>query len=53
VLRDRLEARHISGVGKRIQADDLIGLVMLHPELDEVAADESGRSRYKHPTHRE
>ena len=53
VLGDRLQTRHVSGVGKRVQADDFIGRVLLHPELDEVAADEAGRACYKHSTHRE
>ena len=52
VLCQRLEARQVTGVRERIQADHLVIGMMLRPELDEVAADETGGSRYKHPTHR-
>src|SRR5205814_8034920 len=52
VLRHRFEARQVAGVGEGIEADDLVGRMMLRPELDEIAADESGGSCYKDLTHR-
>src|SRR3954466_6104721 len=51
VCGDRLETGHVTGVRKRIQPHDLVGRMMLDPELDEIAADESGRACYEHPTH--
>jgi hypothetical protein len=51
VLRDRLEAREISRVGQRIESDNRVSRMLLGPELNEVAADESSGSRDEYPTH--
>src|SRR3984893_1211710 len=53
VVRERLEVRQIAGVRQRVESHDRIAPMMLGPEMDEVGADESGRTRYQHPTHRD
>src|SRR6185437_15793577 len=52
ILCEWLEARKVTGIRQSVQSDDLVIWMVLRPELDEVAADKTGRSRYKYPTHR-
>src|ERR1700682_5344036 len=52
VVREGLEIRQIAGVRQRVESHDRVASMMLGPEMDEVGADESGRTRYQHPTHR-
>src|SRR5687768_4719732 len=51
VVGDGLEARKIPRVRKRIQAYDRIAGMMLDPVMNEVRADEAGRSRDEQSTH--
>src|ERR1700681_650136 len=53
VVREWLEIRQIAGVRERVESHDHVARMMLGPEMDEVGADESGRARYQHPTHRD
>src|SRR6266480_3568412 len=46
-----LETRQIAGIGQSVQPDDLVAWMMLRPELDKVAANESRRARNEHSTH--
>src|SRR5688500_16719354 len=51
VVGDGLEARKIPRVRKRIQAYDRIAGMMLDPVVNEVRADEAGRSPDEQSTH--
>ena len=49
---DGLQTGNVAGVSKRIEADNDVGRVMLHPVLDEIAADKTCSSCNQHSTHR-
>jgi hypothetical protein len=53
IVREGLEIRQIAGIRQRVESHDRVASMMLGPEMDEVGADESGRTRYQHPTHRD
>src|SRR6266436_9267516 len=53
VLGEGLEISQVAGVRQSVESDDYVAPVMLGPEMHEVGANESGGTRYKHPTHRD